>query len=75
MADGRSTKFSFFNCPNCQPLYQLIKHAAEPKSNERQITCRACGAPFPGREGKFGLKYLMLREASRVQRWRRRRLH
>jgi hypothetical protein len=74
MADGRSTKFSFFNCPNCQALYQLIKQTAEPKSNERQITCRACGAPFSSRDGKFALKYLMLREASRVQRWRRRRL-
>jgi ssDNA-binding Zn-finger/Zn-ribbon topoisomerase 1 len=71
MADGRSTKFSFFNCPNCQALYQLIKQAAAPKYNERQITCRACGASLPAREGKFALKYLMLREAARVQRWRR----
>ena len=75
MADGRSTKFSFFNCPNCQVLCQLIKHPVGLKTNERQITCRACGGPLPTREGKFVLKYLMLRKAVRVQRWRRPPLH
>jgi hypothetical protein len=74
MGDGRSTKLSFFNCPNCQALYQLIKPEPGPRTNERQITCRACGAPLPAREGKFALKYLMLREAARVQRWKRPRL-
>jgi hypothetical protein len=36
----------------------------------RQITCRPCGAPFNGREGKFVLKYSTLRKGERIQRWR-----
>jgi hypothetical protein len=33
-----------------------------------EITCRACGSPLSGREGKFVLKYFLLREAIRRRR-------
>jgi hypothetical protein len=31
----------------------------------REIACRACGAPLPAREGKYVLKYFLLRKAGR----------
>jgi hypothetical protein len=65
-------KLSYF-CPNCNALYQLVKVDAGPETNDRQITCRACGAPLPAREGKFVLKYFMLREGVRVRKWKRTR--
>jgi hypothetical protein len=61
-----------FTCPNCKALYQLVKVEAGPETVDRQLACRACGAPLNGREGKFVLKYFMLRKAGRVQQWRRR---
>jgi transcription elongation factor Elf1 len=52
-----------FNCPNCNALYQLVKVEAGRETADRQLTCRACGAPLQGREGKFVLKYFLLRKA------------
>src|SRR6202041_3431820 len=56
-----------FSCRNCEALYQLVREEANPESRDRRVTCRACGAPFPGREGKFALKYFLLRKATRIQ--------
>jgi predicted RNA-binding Zn-ribbon protein involved in translation (DUF1610 family) len=74
MADGRNTRFSSFTCPNCQALYQLIRDEVRSETDNREITCHDCGAPFPARDGKFVLKYFTLRQAARVQKWNRRRL-
>jgi predicted Zn finger-like uncharacterized protein len=63
-----------FTCPNCNALYQIVRQEAGPDTVDRQITCRACGAPFNGREGKFLLKYFMLRKAARTRRWRKPKL-
>jgi hypothetical protein len=60
-----------FFCPNCAAPYQIVKVEAAPQTSFREMTCRDCGAPFPAREGKFDLKYFMLRKAARVQRWKR----
>jgi hypothetical protein len=65
------TAASRFHCPNCNALYQVVKVEAGPETTTGEITCRACGAPLPGREGKLVLKYFMLRKAGRIQRWRR----
>jgi transcription elongation factor Elf1 len=62
-----ATGTKFFNCPNCNALYQIIKIEAGSESPE--ITCRACGGPLQGRDGKFVVKYFLLRKAARVQRW------
>jgi hypothetical protein len=32
----------------------------------RQATCRSCGVPIPSREGKFALRYLLLRTAIKI---------
>ena len=54
-----------FNCVGalgCHALYRIIRVGARPEMVEREIACQACGGPLPAREGKFVLKYLMLRE-------------
>ena len=53
-----------FNCPNCNALYHLIKAEAGPETIDREITCRICGAPLPGRDGSFVLKYFLFAESA-----------
>jgi hypothetical protein len=60
---ARDRSFNPFTCPRCQALYQVVKVEAGPESDNREITCRACGGPLVGREGKFVLKYFLLRKA------------
>jgi hypothetical protein len=57
-----------FTCPNCKALYQVVKVEAGPETDNREITCRVCGAQLAGREGEFALKYFRLREAVRRKR-------
>jgi hypothetical protein len=63
-----------FTCRNCEALCRLVREEAGPESRDRQVTCLACGEPFPGREGKFILKYFLLAKATLIQesrlRWR-----
>jgi hypothetical protein len=47
------------------------RQITSPKLSAQDVFCRACDAPFAGREGKFVLKYFMLRKAGRVQKSRR----
>jgi len=68
MAGGRPPLFNTFVCPNCQALYQIVKVEAGPETDSREIVCRACGGPLVGREGKFVLKYFLLRKAARTRR-------
>ena len=57
-----------FTCPHCNALYQVVEVEAGPETTDREIACRVCGAPLAGREGKFVLKYFLLREAIGRQR-------
>jgi predicted Zn finger-like uncharacterized protein len=66
----RPSLFTTYKCPNCDALYQVVKVDGSATS-DREVTCRHCGAPLPRREGKFVIKYFLLRSAARVQRWRR----
>jgi predicted Zn finger-like uncharacterized protein len=61
----RVSRFGTFTCPNCKSLYQVVKDEAGSETADREITCRVCGTPLAGREGKFVLKYFHLREAVR----------
>jgi predicted RNA-binding Zn-ribbon protein involved in translation (DUF1610 family) len=54
-----------FECPNCGAGYKLVRVETDVLV-ERQITCRSCGAPFHGRDGRFILKYFLV-ERPRVQ--------
>ena len=56
MPRGRPAAFNPFTCPNCGAFYQLVKAEAGPETDNREITCCACGGPLVGREGKFVLK-------------------
>jgi hypothetical protein len=71
MAGGRPSPFKSFTCPNCQALYQIVKVEAGPESVFQDVPCRVCDAPLAGREGKFVLKYFLLREAIRVRKSQR----
>jgi len=66
-----ASKPSSFFCPNCDALFELVKIEAGPETDNREITCRNCGAPLPGRMGKFVYKYFLLRNAGRRQVWNR----
>jgi hypothetical protein len=68
MAGGRPPSFDSFACPNCNALYQVIKVEAGPETTDQEIACRSCGGPLAGREGKFVLKYFLLRGAGRGRR-------
>jgi hypothetical protein len=57
-------KFPMFTCPNCKALYQVVKVEAGLETEDREITCRVCGGPFLGREGKFVLKVFPLEKSS-----------
>jgi predicted Zn finger-like uncharacterized protein len=59
-----------FTCPNCQALYQIVKVEAGPETVSQEVPCRVCGTPLAGRDGKFVLKYFLLREATRAQKSR-----
>ena len=65
MAGGRAPSFISFTCPNCRALYQLVKVDAGPETVDQEVACRVCGAPFPGRENGFVLKYFLLRKVAR----------
>ena len=63
---GVPRSFSFFTCANCGALYQVVRGGeAGPESVNGEITCRSCGAPMPGRDGPFVIKYFHLRGAAR----------
>jgi predicted Zn finger-like uncharacterized protein len=49
-----------FKCPNCGTFYQIVKADAGPETDDRQIKCRACGAPLNARDGQFVLKYFLM---------------
>ena len=65
---SRPPLFNTYTCPNCRALYQIVKMEAGPETDSREIVCRACGGPLVGREGKFVLKYILMRKAARTRR-------
>jgi predicted Zn finger-like uncharacterized protein len=68
---GRGRPRGSFTCPNCQALYDVVKVEAGPETTLHEVMCLSCGGPLLAREGKFVLKYFLLREASRAQKTRR----
>lgn len=66
---------TFFKCPNCAALYQVIRVESGPETTaDQEVACRACGAPLDAHDGEFVLKYFLLRTAGRKQSWQKRRL-
>ena len=50
-----------FDCPNCDAVYQVIRTEAGPEPIQRDIPCWRCGGLLPGRDGRFVLKYFLVR--------------
>lgn len=48
-----------FECPECGTLYQVVKIEGGPETDNRQVSCCACGAPLDGRDGPLVLKYFL----------------
>jgi hypothetical protein len=55
----RGTTTGQFNCPNCDALYYLIETEAGPETVDLELTCLACDAPLPAREGPVVFKYFL----------------
>jgi hypothetical protein len=53
MRRGRQRSYYSFFCLNCQAYHQIIKVERGPETVDRDVTCRSCGAPLPGSEGRF----------------------
>ena len=60
-----------FTCLNCDALYQVVKTGPEQEAIDRWVTCHSCGGPLPARDGKYVLKYFLLRKAIANRKWRR----
>jgi hypothetical protein len=74
MTGGRPSSIVFFTCLDCKALYQLHKVEAGLETVDQALTCLVCGAPLPGREGKFVIKYSLLRKATRRKTYNKRGL-
>jgi hypothetical protein len=51
-------------CPSCNALYQVVKAEAGPETVALEIACPVCSSPLVAREGKFVVKYFLLRKAA-----------
>jgi len=71
MPTDRPSRSFFFTCPHCDALYQIVQCEAGPESVNREVACRSCGAPMPGRDGPFVIKYFHLRNAARGNGWQK----
>ena len=49
-----------FACPNCGAQYKLVRVETDEALPDQQLSCRNCGGPLHGREGKFVLKYFLV---------------
>jgi hypothetical protein len=49
-----------FDGPNCAAHYRLVRVEAAADGPDREITCRSCGAPLHGHEGRYALKYFLV---------------
>jgi DNA-directed RNA polymerase subunit RPC12/RpoP len=52
---------SRFNCSNCGALYEVVHVEAESIAIDRELACLSCGAPLQSRQGRFLLKYFLLK--------------
>ena len=48
-----------FSCPHCDACYYLIEADAGPETDHVELTCVACSAPLPAREGSVIFKYFL----------------
>jgi len=46
------------NCPNCGAAYKVVRIETDA---DKQIACKSCGERLASREGRFALKYFLVR--------------
>jgi transcription elongation factor Elf1 len=54
---------SRFNCTSCGALYEVVHVEAENVAIDRELACLSCGAPLQSRQGRFVLKYFLLKRS------------
>ena len=59
------TRATPFQCPTCGAKYKLVRVETKELVPDQQMTCRRCGSPLRGGEGRFVLKYFLLPHRSR----------
>jgi predicted RNA-binding Zn-ribbon protein involved in translation (DUF1610 family) len=57
---GSSTRF---NCSNCGAAYEVVHVKAENVAIDCELACLSCGAPLQSRQGRFVLKYFLLKRS------------
>ena len=67
-AQASPATLNVFPMPIPMPPTTSSRPKSVQKSTNREITCRTCGGPLPGRDGNFVIKYFPLRKAGRTQR-------
>jgi hypothetical protein len=67
------TEVTPFACPNCGAQYKLVRVETNEILPDQQLTCRKCGGPLRGREGRFVLKYFLVDRCRRKALGRRTR--
>jgi predicted RNA-binding Zn-ribbon protein involved in translation (DUF1610 family) len=61
------TQATPFFCPTCGVEYKLVRVETKELVPDQQISCRKCGSPLPGAEGRLVLKYFSLAHRARRQ--------
>lgn len=56
------------HCPHCGANYNVVRVEAPPLGRDREVICLGCGAPLPGREGAFIMKYFLVERPKQRQR-------
>jgi predicted nucleic acid-binding Zn ribbon protein len=54
---------SRFNCSNCGAAYEVVHVEAENVANDCELACLSCGAPLQSRQGRFVLKYFLVKRS------------
>ena len=69
MGQSGSTPFA---CPNCGAQYEIVRVEKDTVVAGEQVTCRRCGGPLSGRDGRFILKYFLVDHRGALPKVRRR---
>jgi transcription elongation factor Elf1 len=54
---------SRFNCSDCGAVYEVVHVEAENVAIDRGLACLSCGASLQSRQGRFVLKYFLVKRS------------
>jgi predicted Zn finger-like uncharacterized protein len=67
MSGYKAADKPLIECPNCEVRYHVVKIKVGTVAVDPPVKCRGCGAPLPGRDGNFVMKYFPLRKPGRAR--------